>query len=388
MAIIFILLAIYNKQSSWLYIALFSFGFICFSLAIDGNFLGWWDYLYVKGSAENTPLVVYFWTIYCLGFLTFVLLLRNKPTLIRPTLLVQGSLARLRKVGYFLCFLSLIAAFINTTRAGEISMLLGSPRDWERMFGSNVFLNYLYFLHLPALVMFALILGRGYGKKYDWFAVVCLVLVTVLHGIKFTILHGFLFFIFAYYISNQEKISKVFYIGGVVLFILLLLSFLFIRGGGMEGFLGYISSSSVNSIYVINKLPLIDVGNIGSFSPFSLSSFEKAYYRFQGEFPPNPSHQKTFMLNDKFNLQNAITLVGFGFGFGFIVVSAFLALGINYLRQSVLTKGYEIFMLVILMDTAFFMFTAWEFFKTKLWFGFFVLLFMDTLARRKVIGKK
>jgi len=81
------LFLIYIKQSVWFYLALFSFGFVSFSLAIDGNFYGWWDYMYVKGRVENTPLIMYFWMVYLAGFLTFVLLLKNKPIGINQRLL-------------------------------------------------------------------------------------------------------------------------------------------------------------------------------------------------------------------------------------------------------------------------------------------------------------
>jgi hypothetical protein len=378
-AFLFTLLAVYKKQSSWFYIALFSFGFLCFSLAIDGNFLGWWDYMYVKDNVENTPVIIYFWTIYLFGFLTFSLLLQNKPvsilgpsTVHNPRDILIYSF-KLRRIGYLLFYLSLLATIINVVRAGDITILFVNARDWELAFGQNVLLNYIYFLHLPALVIFAIILGRGNGRKYDWLIVLILISLTVFHGIKFTILHGFLFFLFAFYLSKKEQLSKIFYFGGIILFILVLIFFIFVRGGGAEGLFGYIVSASINSMYIVNNFEFYEIGEIGSFVPVSIEFFEKAFYRLQGVFPPKPDGlPPSFMLNDSFNLQSAITKTGIGFGLGFIFASAILALIINYQRASDLNYIHNLFFLTFIMEVTLFTFTGWELFKFKLWFAFFI----------------
>ena len=54
---------LFNKSNTWFYLLLFAFGFICFSLAIDGNFYGWWDYMYIKDHVENSPRIIFFWLI-------------------------------------------------------------------------------------------------------------------------------------------------------------------------------------------------------------------------------------------------------------------------------------------------------------------------------------
>lgn len=387
------LFLMYKKQSAWFYIGLFSFGLVTFSLAIDGNFYGWWDYLYIKDRVESTPLHIYFWMVYLVGFITFVFLLKNKPNVINERLLLSvygyRYYVKLRRFAYALFLLSVLAAVINLNRAGDLTILFSNPRSWEASFGQYVLLNYMYFLHLPALVVFAALIGKGYGVRSDWFIVFILLSLTVLHGIKFTILHGFLFFLFALYLARNERFSKFFYIGLLVLFLLLLSFFIFIRGGGLEGFAGYIISASVNSMYNINNFALYEIGTINSLIPINIDLPEKLYYRLQGLFPPmKEGLPDSFILNDSFNQQSAITIIGFGFGFGFIVASALLATFINYLRKGNGVEVHNLFLLVLVMVTILFMFTGWGFFKTKLWFGFFILLFIDLYLRSSLKNAK
>lgn len=370
------LFLMYKKQNIWLYLALFSFGFISFSLAIDGNFYGWWDYMYVKNYVENSPLIIYFWLIYAFSFLAFFLIIKNTRAAVR---LLDGLyLKRLRKIGYFLFWLALIATLINFKRAGDISILFINPREWEFLFGQNVILNYIYFLHLPALVIFSLVLGKGKARRFDLLIIFLLLVMTVFHGIKFTILHGFLFFFFTFYLSRGEVFSKFIYIGVIVLFSLLLSFFIFARGGGAVGMFDYIISASVNSMYIINNFQLYEIGQIGTFIPFNIAFFEKAFYRLQGEFLPRPDGlPSSFLLNDSYNLQTALTKTGIGLGIGFIVATSLLAFLVNSFRKTNLNRVHYLFFLVLVMDVLLFTFTGWELYKLKLWFGFFICFFID-----------
>lgn len=358
------------KKNVAVYILLYGFSFFSFSIAIDGNFYGFWDYLYIYDKVENSKKIIYYWFVIFFSYTVFFILLSNK---INKLSFYNGSLKHIRMYAYIFSVISLIAAIYNFMGAGNLTLMFTNARLWEANFGRNVVFNYLFFLHLLALVLFGILIGLKKGRRLDVFMVILLLFSSIFHGIKFTILHAFLFFYFSYLLTRGEKLSSHTYYFAFFLLSLLLVFFIFIRGGGIEGLLNYIASASINSMYIINNYEFYEISSYKIFNPFTFIPFEK----FESRLLSNSLSQQSlvgFLLNDKYNLEHAITKIGFSFGIGFLIYSILFALLINYLRNSTALEFHKIFFLVIILDTILFFFTGFDFYKTKLWFGFFISL--------------
>jgi hypothetical protein len=124
-------------------------------------------------------------------------------------------------------------------------------------------------------------------------------------------------------------IKTVLYSIGLVLIIGLF--FEFVRGQGVESFWFYVMSASVDSMYIINTTSLIEISNISIFNPLGFIAFEKLPNRVFGEtiFEGRGS---SFVLKEKFNLEHAITAIGYGFGVGAVVYFVIFAVIINNIR--------------------------------------------------------
>ena len=185
---------------------------------------------------------------------------------------------------------------INLNRIGDLNILFSDPRAWEKLFGQYVLLNYMYFLHLPALVVLGVLTGKGYGKRLDWLIICILLSLTVFHGIKYTILHGFFFFLFALYLARNERLSKFFYFTSLVLFILMLSFFMFIRGGGVEGFrCGICYEYSVFNILTRKKLKLKEK---------PLIVMEGSFTTYQSNIQPEEMEEKIKLLIEQVKKYN------------------------------------------------------------------------------------
>ncbi len=90
-----------------------------------------------------------------------------------------------------------------------------------------------------------------------------------------------------------------------------------------------------------------------------------------------------FILNEKYNLQHAVTSIGYGMGVGVIVYSYIFARIINTFRQVEVRKIHKIFFLIMVMQSLLFYFTGFEFFKTKMWFNLFIAFFFFVVMMRK-----
>jgi hypothetical protein len=383
LAVSSILIFNYLKPNVFLYTSMYGFSLVCFSIGIDGNFFGLWDYMYIKEAAVNTVEILYYWVVLFFSYVVFFTMLVNSRAGYE---LHKFRAGEVRSVAYILAFVSISAGLFNTFQAYSLVGFNSGVRNWELAFGKNVVTNYLFFLHLLSLVVLGYIIGSRKLILFDIVVVVMLLTSSALHGIKFTILHAFVFFSFSYFLGSRERISRILILVGVVFFSLIVLYFLFARGGGFQGIVDYIFSASVNSIYIINVSSLYDVSSLSVLNPMGFVPTEKLYHRLinGGEFV---RVYQGFYLNDLYNLEHAITKVGVGWGTGMIVYSFIFALIINKIRSKKIVRIEEIFLLVMVMESLLMFFTGFEFYKTKLWFNFIfayvVFTFLRTIFRNR-----
>jgi hypothetical protein len=377
LAVSSILVFNYLKPNVFLYTSMYGFSLVCFSISIDGNFFGLWDYMYIKETAVNTVEILYYWVVLFFSYVVFFTMLVNSRAGYE---LHKFRAGEVRSVAYILAFVSISAGIFNAFQAYSLVGFNSGVRNWELAFGKNVLTNYLFFLHLLSLVVLGFIIGSSKLILFDIVVVVMLLASSALHGIKFTILHAFIFFSFSYFLGSRERISKILILAGVVFFSLIVLYFLFARGGGFQGIVDYIFSASVNSIYIINVSSLYDVSSLSVLNPMGFVPTEKLYHRLinGGEFI---RVYQGFFLNDLYNLEHAITKIGVGWGTGMIVYSFIFALIINKIRSKRVVRIEEIFLLVMVMESILMFFTGFEFYKTKLWFNLILAYIVFTILR-------
>ncbi len=371
------------KSQVMLYLLMYGFSVVCFYIAIDGNFFGAWDYMYVKDKAVNSSLVLYYWMILLSSYVVFFVTLKNSMIQFRKEMVSE---VELRWAAYFFGGASLVACFLNVVQAYTVVGLNAGAREWELAFGRYVVLNYIYFLHLLALTALGFISGLGKARFLDMCLLTLLLCSSTLHGIKFTILHAFAFFCFSYFIGNRERIGKILVIVSSSFLLIIVAYFLFARGGGIQGLVDYIISASVNSIYIINTTNSYDLSSFNVLNPLGFIPFDKVYDRLVsgGEFV---RVYVGFRLNDLYNLEHAITKVGVAWGAGIIFYSLVFSNIINVIRCKRNLHLGLLFFLALTMQTILMFFTGFEFFKTKLWFNlilafvFFYLL--RTIFRRR-----
>lgn len=373
-----VLFAIIIKRNVWFYIALFGFSLVVLSFALDGVWEGAiWRSMYVYDSVEMSLKLVFYWFVYFMAFIVFFLNLSNKK---QPNFFYTLSETQVGYAVYITSFIAIGAAFYNLSQAPSISIYLTNLREWEAGFGKNVITNYLYFLHLSALTFFALILGYRKYNLLDIFIILLLFLTTLFHGIKFTIIHAFIYFIVARFVVKSEKLEKPEVIIGLALVALLIGFFTFGRGGGVGGFVDYILSASVNSFYVINRSEFYDISSLSVFNPLSILNIDRAYQRLI-ENTLESTSDGGFILNPKYNLEHAISKVGFAFGFGTLVFAFIFARIINWFRGLTVKSTFSIFLFLITLDSVFFLYTGFEFYKTKLWFVMCYSIFIVSFIR-------
>ena len=360
----------YLKRHVAVYILAYSFPLIAFSIAIDGHFVGLWDYMFVNDTIQVGLKSLYYWLVMIVSHLVFTYFLQSNP--INSTHNYNFGIKHIRRLAFFLAGIATMAFTYNIRGAGSLNLLLLDTRAWELAFGRSTFANYMYFLHLPALVLLGICVSR---RENSIMVVACSLLmltISLFHGIKFTIIHAFIFFALAVAVGDKERINSKVILILVTLVTLLILFFIFVRGGGVIGFLGYITSSSVNSLYVIETSPLYFISDISIFNPLNILPLDKL--GVDGAMLSLNDEQKVgFLLNDSFNLQNQASLMGYGFGIGLICLSIFYATVLNLLRKKRFDNFSFIYLRVFIVHSMFFGFTAIEIYKFKLWFGFFTL---------------
>ena len=361
---------------------LYFFSLIIFSFSIDGLYIDLWDKMFVYDTVTITYTLYIYWLAYLISFVIFCILLRNtnKPISTKLQSLFRNiDTDKLRYYGRLIAFFSVFVGFFNVIRVGDISLMIVNPRGWEKSFGKYFLLNYIYFSHLVAIV--AILISckiKNKFQKIDTLLIILCLISSTFHGVKFTVIHAFSFLIFSVYISSGFKLNKITVSALTILILFLFGFFTFVRGGGVEGISAYISSASVNSLYVINNATFTSMNGFSSFFPFADPDFYIRFYnRFTGgEFvSAGVSADSGFTLNNKYNLTSTITILSLTGPLGFVFWTCILALLLRISYQ--LRTFFQFFCLVFLLYVILMMFTAWEFYKYKLIFALIIVKFLS-----------
>lgn len=376
-SILLITMFYFLKKS--IYVLILGFSYLVFSIVTDGLILGYFKEQMIYDTINIDLSLVYIWSIQTIGFVVFSLIIKKDISKDYKKINDKKVLI----IGYFLFFLALITTIYKLYTSPSILLMFTSPREWEFAFGANSFLNYVYFLHVISGFLFTYLFVRYRRFKYLFFIFLS-VFLSVFHGIKFTIIHALFIPIFLYLIMNNYKIKKSLIFIGMIFLIGMIYYFNNIRGGGLGGLIGYITSPSIQSIYVIQKSDLIINSPFGVYIPDFYSILEHLYMRITDTNYISAGTGKGFLLNDKYNLAAPISNASIFTIASYILVLAYFALIINYFKSIKTITISLLFIEVILMFSIFMLFVNWSFFALKIIFLITITLIID----RKFIFRK
>ena len=206
----------------------------------------------------------------------------------------------------FLTFAGLAANLINVFRSGfTVELLVLNPREYEELFGFNVLLNYLYFLNIPAILVYIYVVKVHETKvPFGKILVFFLIAISGFHGIKYTIFDSILIPGFFYLlISKDTKLKYMAMVFGLLIGIYSIFS-AFVRGGYYDSqllnFVSYIIPNYLNMFYNIETYQT-------QFTPFyNLILPDK----IQGLIPPelqlNPGVNSTYSINPSYNMYTSL----------------------------------------------------------------------------------
>lgn len=278
---------------------------------------------------------------------------------------------------YLFSFLSLIAFIVNFNRVGfSVSELFINPRKYEKTFGMFWYINYLYFLHVPALIILAIKVHMKNVCSVDLFLSLLVFICTFFHGIKYTVFDA-IFFPLLFYIClvgfNKVRIKFLFLCAFFVVFFSI---FSFYVRGGYGDFdpliiFTYILPNYYNLFYSLElkPFPMVLPHNalLGFLPETDLESF------LLGGFILNPKYNMSTGLKELIEVFSIFCILGF-----YLPALVYLK---KYKRNSIL----HIFVATYVLFCFLMMFYSY-YFGTKFKYIYFLIIFIiiDFFSKRKI----
>lgn len=296
---------------------------------------------------------------------------------LQPNVINSYSSSRVTAFFYILCALALSAFLLNFQRVDfSATMMLTNPRKYELLFGQYWYINYLYFLHVPALILYALKIHLKSNRFIDHFLAILLVVISAFHGIKYTVFDA-LFFPLTFYIAlvGFKKIRKLFYFAVAFFLSFFTLFSYFIRGAKNTesldlalAFLNYLIPNYYNLFYLLEINPFPITLPLDIFFNHLSGIFSE--YRFSGGF----------ILNDKYNMiTGAANVIASLSIFGFVIFYALFNVIYISIKRSSLTMLY--LKSYILISYLMFFYSYYIGSKYKYIYFFLVFILLDILLR-------
>jgi hypothetical protein len=300
---------------------------------------------------------------------------------IKTTEIVYNN-SRLKFLFYLMSFISLLGTSINLTHINfSFELLFINPREYELLYGSSTFVNYMCFLSPLIICIFLYLRQKKIKLPYSNILILLLLVGSLLHGVKFTVFDTVLIpFIFYYYL-NKTKVS---YKLPIILFLFLLIFYLlfstFIRGGdGMSPFdqvLSYVIPNYINLAYSLN-LQNFQWDGLSILTPDKLPGILDQFYIIT---------EDGFVLNEGYNmLTGYINYFRFAWFFGpllFLLPVVFLR---RYLINVASYNILNLFYISIIDYCLLFVFFFHAFVKTKYWYLVFIISLIHFFSKKKVV---
>jgi hypothetical protein len=285
---------------------------------------------------------------------------------------------RLKFFFYLMSFISLIGTYINLTHINfSFELLFINPREYELLYGSSTFVNYMCFLSPVIFCLFFYLRLKNVSLPYSKLLFFLLLLASLLHGVKFTVFDTVLIpFIFYYYLNK----SRVSYKLPLILFSFLLIFYVlfstFVRGGdGMSPFdqvLSYIIPNYINLAYSLNE-QLFQWDGFSIFIADKIPSLLDNFYTMT---------EDGFVLNDGYNmLTGYINYYRFAWYFGPLLFLFPIVFVRRYLINISNFNILNLFYITIIDYCLLFVFFFHAFVKTKYWYLVFVVFIIHYFSK-------
>jgi len=368
-----VILCWFTRRSGYVLCA--SAGYLIHSISLDLLAFGFLD-SQMDFGAVNAYSFEYFYSFAAVScaLIVFTFLLKSKNDLYPLPIYSK----RVVRFGYFFLAISFFALLFNLNRTGGVALMFIEPRLYELTFGESVFLNYLYFLHLPAALLFVI---AYISSRNTFYLVLIVVSVTfsLFHGIKFTIIHAFIYPMLIYWIYSGYKFSKNIIVASLLLVAIIVIYFNEVRGN-IDDLLGYLTSSSMNALFLLSKTDIVVNSPVGVIIP-DVSYFVQRVLDRVFAVPIETSFHDPFVLNEKYNLVpswysgSLLGLPSYFFVVGFVCVI------INFIRKYYRPNIGRAVVEAHIYFTLLLSFQGWALFSLKMMFVLFVLLFFFPLKR-------
>lgn len=325
--------------------------------------------------------IVYFITV--LSFAIGIKISCNAPKVI--PFKVEYNLTKMKKIYYYLSYISILAFILNLHRVlthGGLLLLFSSPRLYEETFGASTFLNYLYFLNIPALCLYLYLKEQGIKIKHSKYLNIILVGISFFHGIKFTIFDTILYPVCFYYIMRKQvKLKTLIYSFSILLAIFLVFS-IFVRGGSSKSpflsILLYIVPNYYNLSYSLETSP----EQFGIMGLFSLFTPDKMPAMPSYEYLQSGTISTGFILNEAYNMPTALVNVFYAFNMlgPLFYVAIFLFFRFCYKRSGY--SLYYLFLSTYILFCLLFSFYFYAFTKTKNIYLVFIIALVHLYCKK------
>lgn len=285
---------------------------------------------------------------------------------------------RLKFFFYLMSFISLIGTYINLTHINfSFELLFINPREYELLYGSSTFVNYMCFLSPVIICLFFYLRLKNVSLPYSKLLIFLLLLASLLHAVKFTVFDTILIpFIFYYYLNK----SRVSYKLPLILFSFLLIFYVlfstFVRGGyGMSPFdqvMSYIIPNYINLAYSLNE-QLFQWDGLSIFIADKFPTFFGDFYF---------TTEDGFVLNDGYNmLTGYINYYRFAWYFGPLLFLLPVVFVRRYLINISSFNIINLFYITIIDYCLLFVFFFHAFTKTKYWYLVFVVFIIHYFSK-------
>lgn len=301
--------------------------------------------------------------------------------------IVRYNYDKLKRIYYLMSFISIFSFCINLSRVlsnGGLGLLFLSPRIYEETFGASTFINYLYFLNVPALCLSIYLKHNNINIKNIRIINTILIAISFFHGIKFTIFDTILYPVCFYYLLRDKvSLKPLIFTFGILIGIFVLFS-TFIRGGD--------SKSPLLSVllYIVPNFYNLSYNVENHTNTFGLNGLMGILIPDKVPKPPLGwlqigEREGGFILNDAYNMFTVMDPLFYSFNYAaplfFILIFIFLRYTYNRRQKSLI----HLFLSTYLLFCLFFTFYFYAFAKTKNIYYVFVFIAIHAFCRIKKI---
>lgn len=306
------------------------------------------------------------------------------PYLKPPGPLPSIPVSRTKALYYSLACVATIAFFVNLSHVNfSVSLMFVDPRGYEELFGQSTAINYLYFLNIPALCLSIYLRQQRRHPRFANVIDTMLVLMSLFHGIKFTVFDTLLLPALFYFHCSRKPRRAMWLLGQTLL---LLMVFYIVFSLGVRGFaedqgsmfagvLNYILPNYYNFAYGLQLNPL-QLEPIGFLLP------DKMPNPFLPILAPG---EYGFLLNDRYNMATAYTVIYASLPpFSWLLFTPLLVKSRNWVvrRTRQVQTLHWIFLAAYIDFCLFFFWFFYAFNKTKYVYYVAVMVFLGYLVHR------